>query len=159
MIAFSTPSFLKKRNSLPSWPMPIQVSLSARPSISGSVSSRMAATATSAPARFAPSSTRKGNLPLPAIKPNFIAPDCPGSYRNDFNAEGRRGFRKGRRGKTFAQLCGDLCVLRVSESRLLHNPTLRRLDKPYQLVHFIRVFDLFTNAFERLGRVQFRRQQ
>src|SRR6266404_7162306 len=74
--------------------MPIQVSLSARPSISGSVSSRMAATATSAPARFAPSSTRKGNLPLPAIKPNFIAPDCPGSYRNDFNAEDAEVFAK-----------------------------------------------------------------
>src|SRR6266849_9976034 len=94
MIAFSTPSLLKKRSSLPSWPMPIQVSLSARPSISGSVSSRMAATATSAPARFAPSSTRKGNLPLPAIKPNFIASELTLVNQERFNAEDAEVFAK-----------------------------------------------------------------
>ncbi len=69
MIAFSTPSRLKKRIMRPNWPMPTHVTRSATRSISGSVSSLMAATATSTPARRAPSSTRKGNLPLPAISP------------------------------------------------------------------------------------------
>jgi hypothetical protein len=69
MIARSTPSRLKKRIIFPNCPMPIHVTLSATRSIAGSVSSLIAATARDTPARLAPSSTRKGNLPLPAISP------------------------------------------------------------------------------------------
>src|SRR5947209_7497234 len=72
MIAFSTPSRLKKRIIFPSCPMPTHVTRAATFSIAGSVSSRMAATASSAPARRAPSTTRKGNLPLPAMSPKRI---------------------------------------------------------------------------------------
>src|SRR6202051_3482177 len=47
-------------------------SAAARASISGSVSSLMAATTTSAPCARAASSSRKGKRPLPAISPSLV---------------------------------------------------------------------------------------
>src|SRR5882757_5518227 len=47
-------------------------SAAARASISGSVSSLMAATTTSTPCARAASSSRNGNRPLPAIKPSLV---------------------------------------------------------------------------------------
>src|SRR5437867_6822255 len=55
--------------SLPSWPRDIQRTVSACCSISGNVSSWIAATTISIPWLRAASSTRKGNFPFPAIKP------------------------------------------------------------------------------------------
>src|SRR5271168_3071170 len=49
-------------------------SVAARLSISGSVSSLMAETTTSAPWARAASSRRKGKRPLPAMSPSFMVP-------------------------------------------------------------------------------------
>src|SRR5947207_15415235 len=58
--------------SLPSWPRDIQITVSACCSISGNVSSLMAATTISIPWLRAASSTRKGNLPFPAMSPYLL---------------------------------------------------------------------------------------
>src|SRR5205809_5441010 len=59
--------------SLPSWPRDIQCTVLACCSISGNVSSLIAATTISIPWLRAASSTRKGNLPLPAMRPNLFS--------------------------------------------------------------------------------------
>src|SRR5436190_6547262 len=58
--------------SLPSWPSDIQCTFVACCSISGNVSSLMAATTMSMPRLRAASSTRKGNFPLPAMRPYLL---------------------------------------------------------------------------------------
>src|SRR5215510_1944800 len=72
MIARVTPSRLKNLMSLPRCPTLTHSTLRAIFSMAGSVSSLIAATIISTPSLRAPSSTRKGNRPLPAINPNFI---------------------------------------------------------------------------------------
>src|SRR5881296_1893530 len=72
MIARSTPSDLNVLISLPSCPRDIQCTVFACCSISGKVSSLMAATTMSIPWLRAASSTRKGNFPFPAIKPYLL---------------------------------------------------------------------------------------
>src|SRR3989475_11604632 len=72
MIASFTPSDLKVLISLPSWPSDIQCTFVACCSISGNVSSLMAATTMSIPWLRAASSTRKGNFPFPAMRPYLL---------------------------------------------------------------------------------------
>src|SRR6266581_3740701 len=72
MTARSTPSDLNVLISLPSWPRDIQCTVLACCSISGNVSSLMAATTISIPWLRAASSTRKGNLPFPAMSPYLL---------------------------------------------------------------------------------------
>src|SRR5215468_8093340 len=73
MITRVTPSRLKNLMSLPRCPTLIHSTLVAILSMAGSVSSLIAATAISTPSARAPSSTRNGKRPLPAINPNL---DC-----------------------------------------------------------------------------------
>src|SRR6185437_3676470 len=71
-----TPSFLKVSIRRESSPSDSQCTAAApRDSISGKVSSLIAATTTSNPCAFAASRTRNGNFPFPAMRPSFfIAP-------------------------------------------------------------------------------------
>ena len=70
MMARWTPSRLKVSMSLESSPSESQCTVAPRDSISGNVSSLIAATITSRPWARAASSTRKGKRPLPAISPS-----------------------------------------------------------------------------------------
>src|SRR5712691_747385 len=72
MTARSTPSDLNVLISLPSLPIDIQCTVFACCSISGNVSSLMAATTISIPWLRAACSTRKGNLPFPAMRPYLL---------------------------------------------------------------------------------------
>src|SRR5215475_10967012 len=72
MMARSTPSALNVLINFPSWPSDNQWTVLACFSISGDVSSLIAATTISIPWLRAASSTRNGNLPLPAIKPYLL---------------------------------------------------------------------------------------
>src|SRR5215471_1738599 len=72
MIARFTPSDLNVFISFPSWPSDIQWTVFACCSISGNVSSLIAATTISIPWLFAASSTRNGNFPFPAMRPNLF---------------------------------------------------------------------------------------
>src|ERR1051325_7804373 len=72
MIARSTPSDLNVLISFPSCPSDIQCTVFACCSISGKVSSLIAATTMSIPWLRAASSTRKGNFPFPAIRPYLL---------------------------------------------------------------------------------------
>src|SRR5438876_9149515 len=58
--------------SLPSWPRDIECTVLAYCSISGNVSSLIAATTISIPWLRAASSTRNGNFPFPAIRPYLL---------------------------------------------------------------------------------------
>src|SRR6202521_2192866 len=69
MTAWVTPSWCSSLRARLSSPRLTQCSRGATPSSSGEASSRRAMTAMSMPWLRAASSTRKGNLPLPAIKP------------------------------------------------------------------------------------------
>src|SRR5215813_4881598 len=72
MIASLTPSALNVLMSFPSCPSDIQCTVLACFSISGNVSSLIAATTISIPWLRAASSTRNGNFPFPAIKPYLL---------------------------------------------------------------------------------------
>src|SRR5207253_674365 len=88
MIARSTPSDLKVLISLPSWPSDIQCTVFACCSISGNASSLMAATTISIPWLRAACSTRKGNLPFPAMRPYLLDDSTfgfPNEVQNDLN--------------------------------------------------------------------------
>ena len=72
MTARSTPSFLKVSISFDNSPNDIQCTdVAPCDSISGNVSSLMAATTTSIPCARAASRTRKGKRPFPAMSPSF----------------------------------------------------------------------------------------
>src|SRR5215470_6033641 len=73
MIAWFTPSDLKVLINFPSWPRDIQCTVFACCSISGNVSSLIAATTISIPWLRAASSTRKGNFPFPAMRPYLFS--------------------------------------------------------------------------------------
>src|SRR5437773_4374547 len=74
--------------SLPSWPRDIQCTVLAYCSISGNVSSLMAATTISIPWLRAASSTRNGNFPFPAMRP-YLFDDatlgCLDEIQNDLD--------------------------------------------------------------------------
>src|SRR5215471_18199310 len=70
--AWLTPSALNVLINFPSWPSDIQCTVFACCSISGKVSSLIAATTMSIPRLRAASSTRNGNFPLPAIRPYLL---------------------------------------------------------------------------------------
>src|SRR6185369_12744208 len=72
MIAWVTCSLLKYLMSRPSWPTPIHSRREVLFAMSGAVSSLIAATTISTPRPRAPSRTRNGKRPLPAIRPYFI---------------------------------------------------------------------------------------
>src|SRR2546427_13209687 len=111
MIASFTPSDLKVLISLPSWPSDIQCTFVACCSISGNVSSLMAATTMSIPWLRAASSTRKGNFPLPAMRP-YLLDDATFGALDEF--ENRFGLRRGRPRLQFFHRLG--CVqLRLQE--------------------------------------------
>src|SRR2546423_5203904 len=92
MIARSTPSDLNVLISLPSCPRDIQCTVFACCSMSGKVSSLMAATTISIPWLRAASSTRKGNFPFPAIRP-YLLDDATFGALDEF--ENRFGLRRG----------------------------------------------------------------
>src|SRR5438876_5246838 len=68
--------------SLPSWPRDIECTVLAYCSISGNVSSLMAATTISIPWLRAACSTRKGNLPFPAMRP-YLLDDSTFGFPNE----------------------------------------------------------------------------
>src|SRR5215471_15886484 len=70
--AWLTPSALNVLINFPSWPSEIQCTVFACCSISGKVSSLIAATTMSMPRLLAASSTRNGNFPFPAIRPYLL---------------------------------------------------------------------------------------
>src|SRR5215467_9797310 len=72
IIASLTPSDLNVLMSFPSCPSDIQCTVLACCSISGNVSSLIAATTMSIPRLRAASRTRNGNFPFPAIKPYLL---------------------------------------------------------------------------------------
>src|SRR5271168_216237 len=115
---------------LPSSPRLIHWRRLAAASSSGEASSRMATTAISIPWLRAPSSTRKGKRPLPAMRPHSPA----GSALDGWFA------------KRFTP-------------RLLHDSALRRFDEAEEDVHIFRAAELGAHAFDGLRGVQPRLEQ
>src|SRR5580704_3332115 len=125
-----TPSLCSRSMALLNSPRLTQCSLFAFFSKSGEASSFMAITAISMPWLRAPSSTRNGKRPFPAISPHpveFVV------------ASGIRGKARG--------------------ESLLHNSAFRALDKSNQFLHIVRAGQFRSHFIQRLGGIQFRAAQ
>src|SRR5712692_8269828 len=135
--ACETPSWCMSSIVLLNSPRLTQWTRFAARAISGEASSLIAMTAMSIPWLRAPSRTRKGNLPFPAMSPQPAAP-----------------------GAVFAVVLSVVSGIRSTfRGVLFHDAALGGLDKSNQLLHVGRITQCLAHLLDRVRGIQFRARQ